>query len=205
MGRAHSWSVASLCRLEGEQPAWTSAVAQIGQCDYREGMGGDLQFACWVLMFPSSPPRQISSPASSRPEGWECNLKVTAGGTGCAVRWWMPHPCRHPRSGWMGLWAPDGAVGVSACRRGLDQMAFKSLFQLQRFYDSIFCTVHVHAMCLAAGISAGLCLIKDISVMLCSLLDECAFIEIPLTRGLMSWECPSVPFNTHICNIWYIS
>jgi len=22
----------------------------------------------------------------------------------------MPHPCRHSRSGWMGLCAPDGAV-----------------------------------------------------------------------------------------------
>lgn len=25
-----------------------------------------------------------------------------------------PHPRRYPASGWMGLWAPDGAVGVTA-------------------------------------------------------------------------------------------
>ena len=30
---------------------------------------------------------------------------------------YIHHPCRHSRSGWMVLWAPDGAVGVSAyCR-----------------------------------------------------------------------------------------
>ena len=29
----------------------------------------------------------------------------------------VPCPCRHPRSVWMRLWAPDGAVGVSVhCR-----------------------------------------------------------------------------------------
>jgi len=27
---------------------------------------------------------------------------------------WLLHPQRHPESGWMGLWAPDGAVGVPA-------------------------------------------------------------------------------------------
>ena len=27
-------------------------------------------------------------------------------GAGCPVRWRVPHPWRHSRSGWMGLWAP---------------------------------------------------------------------------------------------------
>lgn len=45
---------------------------------------------------------------------------------------------------------------------------------------------------------AGLCVIKDIRVMLCSLVDDRALSQFPLTPGLMRWECPSVPFNTHI-------
>lgn len=29
----------------------------------------------------------------------------------------MPHPWRHSQSGWTGLWAPDGAIGISVhCR-----------------------------------------------------------------------------------------
>lgn len=41
-----------------------------------------------------------------------------------------PCPWRHPKSGWTGLWLPNGAVGVSVYCKGLDQMAFKSFFQL---------------------------------------------------------------------------
>ena len=33
-------------------------------------------------------------------------------GTGCPERWWMSHPWRHSRSGWMVFWAPGGVVGV---------------------------------------------------------------------------------------------
>jgi len=43
-------------------------------------------------------------------------------------------PClRHPRSGRIGLWAPDGAVGVPVHCRQWDQMAFKGRFQLKPF------------------------------------------------------------------------
>jgi len=35
-------------------------------------------------------------------------------GTGCPERWWVIHPCGHPRAGWTGLWAPDGAAGIIA-------------------------------------------------------------------------------------------
>ena len=44
---------------------------------------------------------------------------------------WVPHPCRQPRSGWMGsehlmeLWVSLFTAG------GLDQLAFKVPFQLQ--------------------------------------------------------------------------
>jgi len=31
----------------------------------------------------------------------------------------------------------DGAMGVPVCCRALDKMAFKSPFQLKRFYDSM--------------------------------------------------------------------
>lgn len=40
----------------------------------------------------------------------------------------------HP--GWMGLWAPDWAVGVPIHRRELNWMTFKGPFRLKRFYDS---------------------------------------------------------------------
>ena len=45
----------------------------------------------------------------------------------------VPHPWRHSRSGWMGLWAPDGAVGVPAHCWGAGMMAFKCPFQLEWF------------------------------------------------------------------------
>jgi len=38
--------------------------------------------------------------------------------SGCLERWWMPILCRHPRSGWMGLGAPDWDVGVPVNCRG---------------------------------------------------------------------------------------
>jgi len=49
----------------------------------------------------------------------------------------VPHPCRQPRSGWMGsehlmeLWVSLFSAG------GLDNMALKSPFQLKLFYDSM--------------------------------------------------------------------
>jgi len=46
----------------------------------------------------------------------------------------VPHPWGHSRSGWMGLWAPDGAVGVPAYCRGLDQVASKGPFQLNSIW-----------------------------------------------------------------------
>ena len=49
----------------------------------------------------------------------------------------MPCPWRHLSSGWMGLWAPDGAVGAPVQCRELGQVALKGLFQLKQFYDSI--------------------------------------------------------------------
>jgi len=61
-----------------------------------------------------------------------------------AVRQWhrlprevvVPHPCRHQgQAGW--AVSTDGAVGVPAQCRDWDQMAFKGLFQLQAFYDSM--------------------------------------------------------------------
>ena len=73
---------------------------------------------------------------------------------GCPERWWVPHPCRHSRSGWMALWAPDQLYlircselisctwsapdQVSLFSAGeLDQMGFKGPFQLKWFYYSI--------------------------------------------------------------------
>ena len=42
-------------------------------------------------------------------------------GTGAegSERWWVPHPWRHSRSGWMGLWAPHGALVVHVGCRGI--------------------------------------------------------------------------------------
>jgi len=57
-------------------------------------------------------------------------------------RWWVPHPCRHSRSGWMGsehlmeLWVSVFTVG------DLDQMAFKGPFQLKSFFDSLILFLH---------------------------------------------------------------
>jgi len=62
-------------------------------------------------------------------------LGLWSTGIGCPERWLMPHPCRQPRSGWMGSehwWScrcPCSAQGVG-------QMAFKGPFQLKSFYDS---------------------------------------------------------------------
>jgi len=49
----------------------------------------------------------------------------------------VPHPWRHPRSGWMGLSAPDAAVSIPVRCRELVQMAFQGVFQLKQFYDSV--------------------------------------------------------------------
>lgn len=46
------------------------------------------------------------------------------------------HHDRHSRSGWTGLWAPDGAIGVPVYCRELDQMVFNEPFQLKGFHDS---------------------------------------------------------------------
>ena len=48
----------------------------------------------------------------------------------------MSHPCGHPRSGWMGFWAPAQPVYVPAHCRGFNQMAFKGPFQ---FYALFLC------------------------------------------------------------------
>ena len=48
----------------------------------------------------------------------------------------MSHPWRHSgQAGW--ALSTDGAVGVPAHCRGLDQMVFKSPFPLKRFNDSM--------------------------------------------------------------------
>jgi len=49
----------------------------------------------------------------------------------------MSHPWRHSRSGWMGLRAPDGAVGVTVHCGELDPIVFKYLFQQKPFCDSM--------------------------------------------------------------------
>jgi len=49
----------------------------------------------------------------------------------------MPHPWRHSRSGWTGLRAPDGAVGVPAYCRGVGPDGLKGPFQLKQLYDSV--------------------------------------------------------------------
>jgi len=40
--------------------------------------------------------------------------RVVTHWTGCPRRLWMPHPCRHSRPGWMGLWAA-WAAGWRPC------------------------------------------------------------------------------------------
>lgn len=48
---------------------------------------------------------------------WNCITDISTG-TGCTEKWWMPLPCRHPRSGWRGseylvkLWVPIRCRGV---------------------------------------------------------------------------------------------
>lgn len=41
----------------------------------------------------------------------------------------------------MGLWTPDGAVGVPVIAGELGQTAFKGPFQLKSFYDSVISMV----------------------------------------------------------------
>jgi len=55
---------------------------------------------------------------------WNSLTDITTG-TGCTEKWWMPFPCRHPRSGWRAsehlvkLWVSLYTVGE------LDQMALR--------------------------------------------------------------------------------
>jgi len=44
--------------------------------------------------------------------------------------------CRHSRSGWTGLWAPDGAVGVPDHCRGVGPDGLQGSLPTQ-FYDSM--------------------------------------------------------------------
>ena len=52
----------------------------------------------------------------------------------------VPHPWKHSRSAWMGLWAPNGAVGVPVhWRGGWTRWPLKvPPFQLKRFCDEWF-------------------------------------------------------------------
>ena len=50
-------------------------------------------------------PRAPSNLALSASRDGAPRLLWWGTGTGCPQKWWMPHPRRHSRSGWMGLWA----------------------------------------------------------------------------------------------------
>ena len=50
--------------------------------------------------------------------------------------WWMPHPWRHSgQAGW--ALSTDGAVGVSAHCRGLDQKAFRGPFYPEGLHENV--------------------------------------------------------------------
>ena len=53
---------------------------------------------------------------------------------GCPEMWWMPHPWRHSRSGWTGLWAAWSSCRCPCSLQGRWTITFKGLFQFKQLY-----------------------------------------------------------------------
>lgn len=65
----------------------------------------------------------------------------------------------------------------------------------------VCCKLNIFVRFIILDVVQGCMSLKTWGIIFYSLPNEQAFMQLPLTLGMMSWEYPPVPFSTHIKNI----
>jgi len=84
-------------------------------------------------------------------------------GTGCPRRLWMPHPWRHPRPGWMWLWAAWSGGWRPCTEQG--GWNYCVPFQPRPFYGSMNLNLGIAAGCLKPHSSVSMLLLKLLALL----------------------------------------